>query len=179
MRNNCSVLSIIAGICFSGYAAIWIIGYYLFPYLGGLGLLAPVVGFAIAAFFIPKRSFISFPVWLYSISIFLQSLLLFIEACVDRYNNEWSWVLVSLWLAFSVAGTSLMSVIFAKTKPFRQDGKIPVSEEQEWGEPVSPKATLAEECPINLDEIARAKDLLDAGAITPEEFYELKRRAFH
>lgn len=185
MRNNCSALSKIAGICLSGYAINSILCYLspavLVPRFGGYVLIVSV-GFAIAAFFIPKQRFISFPVWVYSLSICVQSIVVFCVACAVHtiYTiDAWDWVISSLWLAFSIASLTLMSVIFAKTKPFRKDGQDSPLMDKKRKEPAEIELPAIDTRPISLDEIARAKELLDAGAITPEEFCELKRRAFH
>ena len=182
MRNNCSALSKIAGICLSGYAITSILSYlFLFPpaRFGGFFSFVSVVGFAIAAFFIPKQRFISFPVWVYSLSLCVQSIFVFCVACAAHTIDAWDWVISSLWLAFSIASLTLMSVIFAKTKPFRKDGQDSPLMDKKRKEPAEIELPAIDTRPISLDEIARAKELLDAGAITPEEFCELKRRAFH
>ena len=179
MKNTYIRLSRIAGICLLGYTITSSVNWLLSPrfFLFDGFCLFLYIGFVIAAFFVPKNKFIIFPVWLFSISISAYSLFWLTMACVSRTSEAEVWTITSILLVFSIASVTLMSVVFAKTKPFRKDEQIPLPEEKRRKE--SAESSRIEVRSIDLDEIARAKELLDAGAITPEEFYELKRRAFH
>lgn len=118
-----------------------------------------LVATTLMAFFIRKNKHFVIPVAVFVVYEWGLSSVGLISFIVQPYY--YSWVNIPEFIILT-AILVLTIIEFAFAKPFSK------SEGSEVEKRIRP---------ASLDDISKAKELLDAGAITNEEFYEIKRRA--
>lgn len=109
--------------------------------------------------------------------IAIVELFVFIQGLLSQ-TTDW-YVVIRLLLGL---GSLVLSLIgFIKTKPFSREKKenkaIDEKINDDYFEEISNGSVKRSSKKISLDDIFKAKELFDAGAITQEEFTEIKRRA--
>ena len=129
----------------------------MFQYLFKLFFLATT---ALMAFFVRKFKTFIVPVCIFGIyewglsSVGLVSYI--------AYPGRYSWVNIPTFI-FLTAILIVTIIEFVFAKPFSKADDV--------------EEVTEEKAKVSLDDIQKAKELLNAGAITNEEFYEIKRKA--
>lgn len=130
---------------------------WTFEYLFTLFSLTSVT---LMAFFISKNKLYVVPVAAFALFKWGISSISFISYLINSSYSSWLSIPEFLLLT-AILVITIIEFVFAN----------PFSKENGEEEPIEAKK------PLSLDDISKAKALLDAGAITNEEFYEIKRRA--
>lgn len=133
---------------------------WLFQYLFTLFFLTAVT---LMAIFVRKERKYIVPVGAFVIYEWGCSTVGFISWITYPQGYSWAYI-PEFVLLTAVLILSIIEFVFAR--PF---SKVRNFEEDE--------NTIEKTKPVSLEDISKAKELLDSGAITNEEFYEIKRRA--
>ena len=137
--------------------------YYLFY---GIFMTAWIAGLAFISFLAYKKPILSFVVMLYAITSFGLSLVNLVAYIIDPYFQSWSSIIS---FVFYLVIMVLAIIQFSLLKPFNN-----------IKEDVKDNDTAKNiDSATNLDTIKEAKELLDAGAITSEEFYAIKYKVLN
>lgn len=121
---------------------------------------------SLLAFFTIKNKNFFLTVGIIVIYLWGRTLVSFIE--MFFFSSVLNIVATSIEFLLCTAILVLSIIGFAITKPIGKD--------KEAREEINKKSTSSKT--VSLEDISKAKELLDQGALTNEEFYEIKRRAF-
>lgn len=142
---------------------------WTFEYLFTLFSLTSVT---LMAFFISKNKLYVVPVAAFVLFKWGISSISFISYLINSSYSSWL-SMPEFLLLTAILVITIIEFVFAKPF-FKENGE---EEPEEAKQSVSEEEPIEAKKPLSLDDISKAKALLDAGAITNEEFYEIKRRA--